>query len=459
MKKLVLTFTVFAVLSIGLNARGDTDSFSSLTFNPVAGRGPYFVLSDTFVDKPGDVNVALVLDYARTVFKEDAVGGGTRDVNKRMITSHFLFDINLTHFLQVGFNFPIVFYNQFYNPVAPFARDDQFDLGDPMLMVKAEILDPTDKPIGLALIPYVTFPLGNGQALTGTNQFDPGIKLAVEKKWDKASLGLNLGYLFQQDIVRAGIEMDDMITYGLGTSFALSYGLSALAEFDGRTIANDPFGSEIQSPAELLVGLKKNFKNGFGVEVGGAAGLLRGVGSPLGRGFVGVSCNQNCFKKEEKSPQVVEAPRPKDQDGDGVPDSIDDCPTLPGPASNKGCPESDIKVLDDHIETPTIYFETGKAILKMQGQEVLDRLVAAVTARPKIKSLRIEGHTDNQGGRDYNLKLSRNRAVAVKEYLESKSIGIELRSQGFGFDDPIASNKTAAGRAKNRRVEFIILNP
>jgi outer membrane protein OmpA-like peptidoglycan-associated protein len=68
----------------------------------------------------------------------------------------------------------------------------------------------------------------------------------------------------------------------------------------------------------------------------------------------------------------------------------------------------------------------------------------------------IEGHTDNQGGKGTNQPLSENRAAAVMKWLQGKGIdGRRLKSAGFGDSRPIDSNKSAEGRANNRRVEFV----
>ncbi|MEP7236941.1 MAG: OmpA family protein, partial [Ferruginibacter sp.] len=73
--------------------------------------------------------------------------------------------------------------------------------------------------------------------------------------------------------------------------------------------------------------------------------------------------------------------------------------------------------------------------------------------------VQIDGHTDSQGGDDYNQKLSDERAASVKAYLMSKGIAEgRLSSAGYGESKPVADNKTAAGRAKNRRVEMTLSN-
>jgi outer membrane protein OmpA-like peptidoglycan-associated protein len=81
-----------------------------------------------------------------------------------------------------------------------------------------------------------------------------------------------------------------------------------------------------------------------------------------------------------------------------------------------------------------------------------------LSKNPQLKHVRVEGHTDNRGTGPYNLDLSRRRAASVVEYLVQHGIARgRLLSAGYGFERPIADNSTALGRAKNRRVEFKLL--
>lgn len=103
-----------------------------------------------------------------------------------------------------------------------------------------------------------------------------------------------------------------------------------------------------------------------------------------------------------------------------------------------------------------IFFETGKAILKEESYQQLNNVVTFLKENPTLR-LEISGHTDNVGGLAYNLRLSEARAKAVVTYLVEN--GIEkgrLTYKGYGPHQPVASNKTADGRALNRRVEFKI---
>lgn len=104
-----------------------------------------------------------------------------------------------------------------------------------------------------------------------------------------------------------------------------------------------------------------------------------------------------------------------------------------------------------------VLFETGRANLLPGAQRAIDKLAEFLIDNPEREVL-IEGHTDNVGSATYNLDLSLRRAQAVKEALVAKGIEPErIHAQGYGEMYPVASNKDAAGRQRNRRVEIIIL--
>ena len=117
------------------------------------------------------------------------------------------------------------------------------------------------------------------------------------------------------------------------------------------------------------------------------------------------------------------------------------------------------RVLKDVYDNLT--FESGKAIIKPTSFPYLDELVTVIQDPDALTwTLEIQGHTDNVGGADYNQKLSENRANAVKKYLADKGVKAErVTAKGFGLSKPIDTNDTNEGRAKNRRVEFLITKP
>ena len=159
-----------------------------------------------------------------------------------------------------------------------------------------------------------------------------------------------------------------------------------------------------------------------------------------------------------------------DTDGDGVPDNIDLCPTVPGPPSNHGCPIEEtpkektkarerkvpeMKMAEiQKIESAAhaLEFETGKAVIKKGSLKSLNEVVKVLKAHPN-SYMTIDGYTDNTGKPDKNIHLSEARAEAVKNYFVKHGISSNrLISTGHGESNPIDTNSTPEGRAKNRRV-------
>lgn len=148
---------------------------------------------------------------------------------------------------------------------------------------------------------------------------------------------------------------------------------------------------------------------------------------------------------------------PLDTDGDGVPDYLDECPTVPGSKANKGCPEVKREVRNLLKKAMQgIQFENGKATIKKSSNKLLDQIAKTFIDNPTYR-IEVQGHTDNVGNYKFNVDLSERRAQAVRDYLIKKGVpATSLTAHGYGPDKPIADNKTKAGRAQNRRVEFDI---
>jgi outer membrane protein OmpA-like peptidoglycan-associated protein len=146
---------------------------------------------------------------------------------------------------------------------------------------------------------------------------------------------------------------------------------------------------------------------------------------------------------------------PSDTDGDGVIDSEDNCPTVAGLAVNKGCPEKKVDVKKRlQFAARGIQFETGKATLTPSSYEMLGEVVSILNEYVDY-NLKMSGHTDAVGNDNSNLLLSQARVNAVKTYLMSKGImNTRIVATGFGETKPFASNASAVGRSKNRRVEL-----
>jgi OOP family OmpA-OmpF porin len=148
----------------------------------------------------------------------------------------------------------------------------------------------------------------------------------------------------------------------------------------------------------------------------------------------------------------------RDSDGEGVIDSKDDSPNTPRgtEVDSRGCPIKKALFEPDKkkLILEGVNFEFDRARLLRESDVVLDRVAASLKDWPEIR-VEVGGHTDSKGSDEYNRDLSERRAHAVRDYLMSKGIrASRLEAKGYGESDPIASNDTEAGRARNRRVEL-----
>ena len=150
-----------------------------------------------------------------------------------------------------------------------------------------------------------------------------------------------------------------------------------------------------------------------------------------------------------------------DKDHDGVPDNVDKCPDEPGPADNQGCPRKMtlVVVRKDRIEIKQqLHFRPAKSVILKDSYPVLQQVAQVIKDAPTI-TVRIEGHTDNVGRVQTNMKVSQARADAVRDYLVQQGVNPkQLIAIGYGPTRPIASNTTRAGKLLNRRVEFRIVD-
>ncbi len=146
---------------------------------------------------------------------------------------------------------------------------------------------------------------------------------------------------------------------------------------------------------------------------------------------------------------------PLDSDGDGVQDYLDKCPATPKGTivDADGCPPAG----ETLAIVTNINFDFDSAKIRDDSARKLARIVGILYDNPAVR-VRVEGYTDSTGPEKYNLGLSFRRANAVRDYLISKGINNNrLSVVGFGEANPLVGNKSRAGRAVNRRVEFKVL--
>ncbi|MFK5889605.1 MAG: OmpA family protein [Flavobacteriaceae bacterium] len=251
--------------------------------------------------------------------------------------------------------------------------------------------------------------------------------------------------------------------YALG---ALQLGPDENIYVANRTGGNaQPKIGVIQNPDSEIASFKFN---SIPVSKNASLGSLMGLPTLLSEGACrcidtdgdGV-CDENDLCPTEPGPEDNEGCPYTDTDGDGVLDKDDKCVDAPGPAVNGGCPD---KVITEDAErklnefAKTILFNTNEYTFKEGVTEQLDEIVFIMN-QYKAAEFHIEGHTDSAGSSLSNLKLSDNRANAVRKYFIAHGISSKrLTAQGYGEEKPIDTNRTPEGRENNRRVTLTVIN-
>lgn len=383
-----------------------------------------------------------------------------------------------------------------------------FAAGDLRLQAKVPLVGRLASPFALSLLADVRLPTGDGKAFAsdGTAVIPGAVASVRPGRW---RFDGQVGYLFRSPGQFLQLVVHDGFTWGAGAAYDLGPWwrfsvLRAIADVSGqvpRGLSAD--SARYSAPVSGRLGLRGRVGDHLACELGVGTGLGSAAwGRETFRVFLGVRWETQKKDRdgdgvpddEDRCPDVPglkslqgcpghdrdgdgvpdeedrcpDQPGPKelegcpDRDGDGVPDIDDKCPDQPGPAQNDGCPVEApiVEVQTERLSLKDmINFDTGKATIRPESKRILDEISAVLKSHPEIKRIRIEGHTDNVGGQAYNMDLSERRARAVVEALVARGIARErLAPAGYGFSRPIASNATAFGRAKNRRVEFTILN-
>ncbi len=291
-----------------------------------------------------------------------------------------------------------------------------------------------------AFNPFISLGLGVGNY---SNEFGAYVPIGVGVQ---SYIG-SATYLFLQTQYRQSLTKDKM-----NSSFLYSFGIS-------ETIGTEkPAVVVLPAPPVVLDRDSDGIADGDD-KCPDVAGIAKYLGCPIpDTDGDGVNDEMDKCPSVKGLARLEGCPIP-DTDNDGVNDEEDKCPNVAGPASNMGCPVIEQKIIEKiNKDAGKIYFASSSAKLLPKSYPALNEIVSVLNTDPTLK-LDISGHTDITGNAAKNKTLSQNRANAILKYLSSKGISTDrTTATGFGQEKPIATNKTAAGRAKNRRIEMALRN-
>ncbi len=385
-------------------------------------------------------SLGLGLSFSKNPLELGLVSSGARldslvdhHVNMTLTGAYGLAD-----WVELGISVPF-FPNVKVEPVGTSSGSSTAAFGDIGLAAKFRLwthgdVETDNVTMGAAVIPFVTLPSGSTAKYTGDTSVTGGVRGVYDVEFWKNKVVANIGMRFREKENLFNLTIGQEFLYGIGYRRPIwqPWDLHGLTELNGSVAFNGVRAN--RSPLEWLFGIRKGFmESRLNATVGAGLGITNGYGAPDYRIFAMLSYVAAPIKKR--------APRPASVTERRV--------TYKSYVRLEG---GQIVILEP------IHFETARWKILPESQPVVKAVAALMLDQPWIRHVVIQGHTDHRGSDQYNINLSNNRAREVKEAIIGFGVEPErLTSEGRGERQPIATNQTAEGMAKNRRVEFHIV--
>ncbi len=425
-KKQSAFFLIWALtallLPLGLRA---ATGFDTLRFKPANDQGFYLTVEQSQTLGQWGRAIGVTGDFSsNSLVLKNGSGVRIQDVIQKQLSLDLGASLGLTDWLNIGIDVGGVPFQQFVTP-GTLVQDNGGRMGDMLLNFKARLLNNENFPVGIALVPFITFPTGNESHFVGNGKITGGAKLVVDTRRiaDRVSFAINAGGQARDSVtLNPGVAtIGHQFLYGAAVNVEIAKPVQLVAEVNGWTPFSDFFKSQnrnlqLDGGLRILPGEKRRVS----MTIGGGAGLQKQAGVPDWHAFTTLAYR---FPKKEVSspPQMAVTP----------------------------------PVKEEVITTNEIHFAFNKAVIRPESYRVIDEILNSIRGRSEVESIRVEGHTDSVGSDLYNEELSERRANAVRVFLIGRGYPSDkIVAIGRGESSPVDDNTTKAGRAQNRRVEF-----
>jgi OOP family OmpA-OmpF porin len=436
-RRLLACTTALGIAIAWSSAFGLTKNADVITVNPTTDGGRYVTIHQSATLPQWSYNVGAEFDYGYEPLEfVDPTGTRRRGIVDDLFMANVQGAIAWTDWWTMGTNIPIALWETFYNPnqtTGTVQRETiRGKLGDVRVEMKFRLMDMDRFHVGLALVPYIYLPTGHSSTFLGNGMWSPGGTLVFDANIaNRVFLSLNAGYRnyskVRWETANTDAVLDDTLNLGLGINVRINDTWAVLGEVFSESVISNIFKNQIQNPSEFLIGgrctPRSPSSRGLAFTLMGGGGITHGIGSPDFRILTAIKYRH------------LKTPPP------------------PPPV------EVEVAVEEKIIITQKIHFEFDRATIRPISYPIVDDVARLLERNPQVRQVRIEGHTDWIGSDQYNQKLSEARANAVRDYLVKKGIAPDrLIAVGYGESRPIADNNTVAGRARNRRTEFTVVD-
>lgn len=436
-RRLLACAACLSILIASANARGLTKNADVITINPTTDGGRYVTIHQSATLPQWSYNVGAEFDYGYEPLEfVDPTGTRRRGIVDDLLMANIQGAIAWTDWWTMGTNIPIALWETYYDPnqtTGTVTRETfRGKLGDVRVEMKFRLLDMDRYHVGLAVVPYLYLPTGYSPSFLGNGMWSPGGTLVFDANIvNRIFIALNVGYRSYSKVrwetVNTNAVLDDTLNLGMGVNVRINDTWAVIGEVFSESVISSLFKNQIQNPSEFLIGgrctPRSPSSKGLAFTLMGGGGLTHGIGSPDFRILTAIKYRH------------LKTPPP------------------PPPV------EVEVAVEEKIIITQKIHFEFDRANIRPISYPILDDVANLLLKNPQVRLVRIEGHTDWIGSDQYNQTLSEARANSVRDYLIRKGVApARLVAAGYGESRPVADNNTVAGRARNRRTEFTVIN-
>ena len=287
-----------------------------------------------------DFQAGLYMNYQNDAFVSRT---NTNTLNQRatqqdLLSLNFLGAVQINNWLAFGLDFPLhpIGFGFTFNPTTGFdvlGDSSNFVVGDLHATLRASLLRQEHHKINLALIASLLLPTGEEEKFLGDEDVQGGLTVAVERRFSrKWQVTGNLGFESRKHVQYFNLNLDDHINYGVGATYDLLPDLDLITELKGIATSREFFSSADQTPLEWLFAGRFLSFGGIATTIGVSFGLIDGYGTSDVRFIAGLHYSSAVTKRVYN-----------DEDGDGIVDRRDACPTIPedldGVLDDDGCPE------------------------------------------------------------------------------------------------------------------------